>query len=39
MQNKYTIKIHQRALRDLDSIYQYIYEQKKDVDIVTVQHG
>ncbi len=27
MQNKYTIKMFQRALRDLDSIYQYIYEQ------------
>ena len=27
MQNKYTIKMFQRALWDLDSIYQYIYEQ------------
>ena len=27
MQNNYTIKMFQRALRDLDSIYQYIYEQ------------
>lgn len=27
MQNKYTIKLFKRALRDLDRIYQYIYEQ------------
>lgn len=27
MQNKYAIKMFQRALRDLDRIYQYIYEQ------------
>lgn len=27
MPNKYTIKMHQKAYRDLDRIYQYIYEQ------------
>ena len=27
MQNKYTIKMHQKAFRDFDRIYQYIYEQ------------
>lgn len=27
MQNKYAVKMYQRALRDLDRIYQYIYDQ------------
>lgn len=26
MQSKYTVKMYQKALRDLDRIYQYIYE-------------
>lgn len=27
MQSKYTVKLFQRVLRDLNHIYQYIYEQ------------